>query len=339
MTLAKLKGGQLRDKSMRNEHFDENHKIDEKYLNIDFSAHKETLEARKIDVWVALNDQATEADNKSIKLGDLGGVAPVGPGNPEGIVLDTPVQIKKHGTADTPIYGERGDKLVGILKYDAGEYTMLFGSLINGSVVEGTTAVTNGETIDLSYARKMNLSSVPDDVIINGGSGFVQGATDVKAYMNLLQLSMDIYGSDELNDDGLPFLPKNILQMIAEVEPSVFAKLLTSDGATKVGVKPDANYNGTTVQAVLSELAAKAAQAATSAKEEVLVASADMDEYNLVKGSAQEGTVILTVNGAVQTPGVNFQYIKEANGAITGFTFEVGDVTNGDVLFIQYKSV
>lgn len=340
MTLAQFKGGQLRPKLMRNEHFDENHKIDEKYLNIDYASHKEALEERKIDVWVQVNDlQMVDLDK--VVLGDLGGVQPVGPGSEEGIVTDKVVEIKRTNKVDEPLNDAQGRKVFGQLEFATGAYTLKMKAYdASGNLVDTSIAETAAPEIDFRYVRKMNLASVPDDVIINGGSGFVQGATDVTAYLNLRQLSLDVYGdADQLTGTGEASLAKDILTQIAEVAPAVFTELATSGGAGKVGVTADPNYTGLTVQAVLTELAARVAADAVSTKEEVLVASGGETEWDFVKGKAQEGTVLLFVNGAQQTPTIHFNYKKDVDNKITGVTFASGDIALSDVLFVQYKAI
>jgi hypothetical protein len=81
----------------------------------------------------------------------------------------------------------------------------------------------------------------------------------------------------------------------------------------------------------------------TEDEEEVFEAAGGETGYNLVNGVAKPKTVLLTINGQVQAPGINFVYLTNAQGNITGFDFapDTLKVTEGipDVVFVKYKKV
>ncbi|MBD8498878.1 hypothetical protein [Paenibacillus arenosi] len=361
--IARFRGEQLNQKIMRNHHFDEAHKISETYLNINFHNHREVLEDTKVDVFVQANNKTVAGVAQLDVSADVGSRAVSTGINVEGVVLTEKVQIRAAGT-DTPIGDVDADVVYGRLEEAAGVYTLKFYSLVSG-VEQPYTFPAGVGNIDYRFVVRTNLSVFPVDSIIKGGAGFVEGATDAKAYMNLIQLMKDVYGaSGTLDNDGNANLPLAIQDQInKEVQDRLAsdqaakADLAAAAGAGLVGVVTDPNYAGLTVQAVLTELALRQKSAGdtstgladritkleTEDEEEVYEAVGGETQYLLAKGRAKDKTVRLAINGQLQTPTVNFDYIKNASGEITGFNFapETLNVTNGvpDVLFVQYKKV
>jgi hypothetical protein len=76
-------------------------------------------------------------------------------------------------------------------------------------------------------------------------------------------------------------------------------------------------------------------------EEEVYEAVGGETEYVFLNGLAKPKTVLLSINGQVQTPTINFEYLVDGNGAIRGVNFapETLKVTDGipDVLYVKYK--
>lgn len=110
---------------------------------------------------------------------------------------------------------------------------------------------------------RTNLSVIPSDAIIQGGSGFVEGATDAKAYMNLIQLMKDVYGpTGTLDNDGNSNLIVSIQDQISQevqdrqdADQAIRDQLASATGAQLIGVATDSNYSGVTLQLALSNLA------------------------------------------------------------------------------------
>jgi hypothetical protein len=256
--IARIRGGQLQDQLLRDNHFDAENKINENKINIDWLSHTEILDARKIDVQVQKNNVAV-AGLSSIELTDIEGIAVASTTSTEGIVVGVSSKIRKNGTEDTPVFDAQGDTVYGKVREDDGTYYLDFYSTNGGTEY----AYTFGETasnIDLVYYRRTNLASLPVDVLRNLGAGFVEGATDAKAYFNILQLAKDL--GVTTNDTGEKSLTKTILEQIADeiqartdADQDIRDDLSATTGAGLVGVVTDANYVGLTVQAVLSELA------------------------------------------------------------------------------------
>lgn len=372
--LAQFKGGQLRSLQMRDRHFDVDNKIEENKINILWHDHREILEDTKIDVFSQVNDKIVVGLGELDITADLGGKAVSTGSTVEGVVPNVKVDIRLAGSEDFPKIDEDGDRVYGRIEHVASpdegvtpeRFVLKFYSEQGGAetpYVFGEEA----ENIDFRYTLRTNMSIIPVDAIINGGAGFVEGATDANAYMNLNQLMKDIYGGlGTLDNDGNANLETNIVKQIADeinaraqADQDIIDNLASTvegEGADLVGVVVDAegNYVGTTVQEVLTELAAKAkadhdefndrlTKLETEEEEEVYEAVGGETGYMLVNGKAKPKTVMLFLNGQLHAPGINFDYILDDEGAIIGFDFAPDEleVVNGvpDVLFIKYKKI
>lgn len=407
--IARFRGEQLHDKIMRNNHFDEANKIDERYLNINFRNHREILEDTKIDVFVQKNNANVPAGSNSIEVtADLLTTNIATDTDTEGVVLGVVVQLRKSGTQDFPFIDEDGDKVYGKIRHDAGKFYLDFFSEQGGTETPYTFADDN--VVDYKYIVRTNLSVIPVDAIVSGGGGFVADAVDAEAYMNLNQIMKDLYGAGgTLDNDGNANLATSVVDQIAqEVQARVdgdtairndLVSTAANKGASIVGVVADPNYSGMTVQAVLSDLAQRlkdieigssqevqdthsrdaaspnnlfvsktftsleerlveientvdtrtkeledrVAELETDDEEEVYEAVGGETQYMLQNGVAKPKTVFVSINGAVQAPGINFEYLTDGNGNITGLDFapDTLKVTNGnpDVLLVKYKKV
>ncbi|MFF2889466.1 hypothetical protein [Paenibacillus sp. NPDC057967] len=357
--IARLRGEQFSNKIMRNQHFDEANKISESYIDIDYAAHRDILEDTKIDVFIQVNDQEVAGADHLVVTTDVG-VRPVSTAtNVEGVVLTEKVQIRLAGT-DSPIGDEDSDVVYGRLEESAGAYTLKFYSLVDG-VEQPYTFDAGADNIDYRFVVRTNLSVIPVDAIIKSGAGFVEGATDAKAYMNLIQLMKDLYGgSGSLDNDGNANLMTPIVQQIAnevqdrtDADTAIRNDLVStsaSKGAGLVGVITDPNYTGITVQAVLINLASRLADAEgtidrvdAESTREIYEALGGETEYMLKKGVARKDTMYVHINGQLQSPEIHYENIEDGSGNYTGINFapDTLQVNEGtpDVLDISYKSV
>lgn len=266
--LAQFRGRQLNDKIIRNRHFDEHAKIDEKYIDLRWSEHREILENTKIDVWVQANGHIVSGTS-SIDVTDAVSGRPVSTGlDVEGVVIDEKVELRKAGTDDFPKIDPLGEKVYGRLRKGSGsddDRFFLDFFVKQGDVENAHTFSAQAEDIDFRFIVRTNLSAIPVDALVSGGSGFVEGATDAKAYMNLLQLMKDLYGTGGvLNGDGHAILPMSITDQItdeaqrrAAADQEIVDHLADSTGAGMVGVVLDPQYSGMNVQEVLINLASR----------------------------------------------------------------------------------
>lgn len=407
--IARLRGEQLHDKIMRNNHFDEANKIDERYLNIDFHSHREILEDTKIDVFVQKNGINVSAGSNTIEVtADLLTTNIATDTSTEGLVLGAVVQLRKNGTQDFPFIDADGDRVYGKIRQDGSQFYLDFFSEQDGT--ETPYTFVDDEVIDYKYIVRTNLSVIPVDAIVSGGGGFVADAVDAKAYMNLLQIMKDLYGaSGTLDNDGNANLETSIVDQITqEAQARIdgdnailndLASTAASKGASLVGVVADPNYSGVTVQDVLSDLAQRLkaveigsyqevqdthsrdaaspnnlfvsktftsleerlveientvdtrskglddriTKLETDDEEEVYEAVGGETQYMFQNGVAKPKTVLVSINGAIQAPGINFEYLTDDSGNITGLNFapDTLKVTNGipDVLLVKYKKV
>lgn len=406
--IAGFRGEQLRGGIMRDYHFDTLNKINENKVDIQWANHREILEATKIDVRVQANNKTVAGLSQLDVTADVGARAVSTGATVEGVVLGEKVLIRSTGT-DSPIGDADSDVVYGKLTEDGGDYTLSFFSIVSGAE-QAYTFPVGASNIDYQFVVRTNLSVIPVDAIIKGGAGFVEGATDAKAYMNLIQLMKDLYGgSGTLDNDGNANLGKSIVEQIADeataredADQEIRDDLAATTGAGLVGVIADPNYTGLTVQAVLADLAVRLTETEnltdglstrdadtengyftagdfgtaegrvdnleetvdakfkgiddkdaaqderltkleTEDEEEVYEATGGETDYDLMNGAAKPKTALLSINGAIQAPGINFEYKTNGQGHITGFTFapDTLKVVNGvpDVLFIKYKKV
>lgn len=264
--IAAFRGEQLRKGIMRDHHFDSEHKISEDKIDIKWREHREILEDTKIDVRVQVNDK-TVAGLDAIDITDDIGARPISTGlDDEGVVLTEKVLIREAGT-DSPLPDPDADPVYGRIEESDGTFMLKFYSVESGAEQPYTFA-NDSPNIDFQYVIRTNLSVIPVDAIIKGGAGFVEGATDAKAHMNLIQLMKDLYGaSGVLTNTGNAQLSKSIADQIKdevqdridgdqEIRDDLVSKAI-GKGASLVGVIADPNYQGVTVQDVLSDLASR----------------------------------------------------------------------------------
>jgi hypothetical protein len=357
--IARFRGEQFNDKVMRDQHFDEANKISEKYIAIDYSAHRDILEDTKIDVFVQVNNKTVAGLNQLVVSEDVGAREVSTSGTTEGMVLSEKVSLRLAGT-DSPIGDADSDVVYGRLEENSGAYTLKFFSIVNGEEKPYTFAA-GASNIDYRFVVRTNLSVIPVDAVIKGGAGFVEGATDVKAYMNLIQIMKDLYGgSGTLDNDGNANLATSIVQQLTnEVTARTnadtairndLAATSAGKGASAVGVITDPHYTGITVQAVLLNLASRLSEAEQELghveaedTREIYEAVGGETSYTLTKGTARQNTLFVYINGQLQAPEIHYENIMDSNGNYTGINFapDTLKVHEGipDVVDVSYKKV
>ncbi len=357
--IARFRGEQFNNKIMRDQHFDEANKISERYIAIDYAAHRDILEDTKIDVFVQVNDKAVAGLSQLVVSADVGAREVSTSSTTEGVVLSEKVWIRVTGT-DSPIGDADSDVVYGRLEENTGVYTLKFYSIVNGAETSYTFAA-GAKNIDYRFVIRTNLSVIPVDAVIKGGAGFVEGATDAKAYMNLIQIMKDLYGgSGTLDNDGNANLVTPMAQQVTnEVTARTnadaairndLAAASAGKGASLVGVITDPHYTGLTVQAVLLNLAGRLSGAEqglgrveAEATREIYEAVGGETSYTLTKGAARQDTLFVYINGQLQAPAIHYENITDSNGDYTGINFapDTLKVLEGipDILDISYKKV
>lgn len=253
--MVQFKTPQLSPKLMRDSHFDLNNKINEDKIDILWHNHREILQDTKVDVFVQVNDKDVSEMSGIDITSELSGYSESTAEDMEGIRLDKKVIIRKDGTEDTPIADADGDVVYGKIEKVDTTYTLNFYSMVDG--VEAAFTMPAETAIDFRFVLRTNLGVLPVDAIINGGAGFVEGATDAKAYLNLQQLMKDIYGGiGSLDNDGEANLAISVIDQIADLINDL-ASTDAGKGAQLVGVVTNQDYAGATVQDVLNDLAAR----------------------------------------------------------------------------------
>ena len=370
--IAGFRGEQLRSRILRDSHFDENNKINENKVNILFHNHREILEDTKVDVFVQSNDAVVAGLSTLDITSTIGGKAVATDESVEGVVLGSKVELRQAGSEDFPFIDADGDRVYGKLRYDDvtdpgnPKYFLDFFSLQpDGSGGEIETAYTfapDAVNTDFRYVLRTNLSVIPVDALVQGGAGFVEGATDANAYMNLNQLMRDVYGaSGSLDNDGNANLASSVTDQLAkEVQDRTdadqalldnLASTAEAEGASLVGVVTDPNHGGLTVQAAITDLALRL----VAAEEKVSKINNQEERYAFVVDSApvegtmqvdlpdskvaQPNSLFISVNGAVQAPTINYTEILDGDNNVTGITFDPDVVYNDDEVFMWWKNV
>ncbi|MEC0276792.1 hypothetical protein [Peribacillus frigoritolerans] len=363
--ISRFRGEQLRSQILRDRHFDENSKINENKVDIKFHNHREILEDTKVDVFVQVNNQVVQGLS-SLDVTVAMASRPVATVAGEGIVTGVRLELRKQGTEDFPFIDNDGDRVYGKIRFDstASKYFLDFFSEVGG-VESVYTFASDAAAVDYRYVLRTNLSVIPVDALIQGGSGFVANATDAEAYMNLKQIMKDLYVNGTLDNDGNANLAKPLVAQISDeatarsnADTAILedlASVLAGEGASLVGVVSDVNHSGMTVQAAITDLASRVK--AAEDKVEVLQNESERFVVEAVGGETQillpggkkalPKTLFLSLNGSIQAPGINYAELVDGDGNVTGVSFapetlKGADAVTGneaDVVFIWYKEV
>jgi hypothetical protein len=168
-----FRGEQIRNKVLRDNHFDTNNKINENKVDIKWHNHREILQDTKVDVFIQKNGVALSAGSTNIEVTEniINPVVAVD-NNTEGTVVGQQVLLRKAGTVDFPFIDHDGDKVYGKLRFEnnapvavTGEnigtgdasttvFNLDFTNVVDGTLVvykDGVPAVLNTDyTADLA---------------------------------------------------------------------------------------------------------------------------------------------------------------------------------------------
>lgn len=219
MTIARLRGEQLREGILRENHFAVDASLPESILNINWANHTEILQDKKVIYKVQLNDLAvgglSEIDVTNLVTGN-----PVSStGIAEGIIIDEPknkVTLRDGATQDTPLKDANANTVYGRMTYDDVNNKFIVKFFVFDTTLatpaEVSYTMPTGQTIDLIFYRRGNMLNIPEDYLITDGGNFVEGQTDAIADFNIKQLAKDL--GITLNNDGNMSLSRSIIDEI-----------------------------------------------------------------------------------------------------------------------------
>jgi len=289
MPLMKLRGEQLKDGVILNRHIGE--KIVENNLDINWAAHyNEALKTRKLIDFVQVSGVTVAAGASEVNLTAVGIIPASDPKtgsndiNVEGVIIDAPKNKAAVRNAETgePLYGPNGEEVYGRVIFDESANAFKLQLFYFDSQAEVAFAPAADVQIDFQYARRFNLADV--DELFAANEKFVEGAADITAHLNIVQLAKDLYGPGySLDRDGNANLSKSLVEQLAEeitrataaeealgdridaeanarqqAITNLYADLASNEagkGASLIGIADvEGKFQATTVEAALLEL-------------------------------------------------------------------------------------
>lgn len=242
MALLKIRGEQIQNGAIVNAHLGE--AIQESNLAINWNAHTEILQDRKVVDWVQLNALAAGGQSSLDVTAQIGASTPraTSSGSEEGVIVDTPknrVMIRDNETGD-PLLDAQDREIYGRLTYDAvgGAFTLSF--YVNNGGVDESVTLPAGAVIDVQYRRRFNLLSVSEEFAAN--EKWVDGAADVTAHLNIQQLARDLYGATySLDRDGEPNRDRGVGEEVTAARGAypTLSDRLAALGSDAAGVATD----------------------------------------------------------------------------------------------------
>lgn len=287
MPLMKLRGEQLKEGIIRNSHLAE--RILEANLDINWAGHyRQALQARKLVDFVQVNGVTVPAGTGEVDLTALGKIPASDPRatsndlQTEGVIIDAPKNKAPLRNASTgePVLGPNNEEVYGRVVFEDGAFKLKL--VYFDGTQEVAFAPSADLTIDFQYARRFNLADV--DELFAANEKFVEGAADITAQLNIVQLAKDIYGAGyQLDRTGSAKLAKSLVEQIAEEKARAqaaeqalddridaetlarqqaitsliadLASTATGKGASMIGIEDAAGkFAATTVEGALLEL-------------------------------------------------------------------------------------
>jgi hypothetical protein len=272
MAISRIRGDQIRDKSILNQHVADDAAIAETKLAIDWTGHYQSaLQTKKIVDFV----QANKIDVAGVSEFDLSPLIPntvpnvqSDPLSGEGVIIDAPknaAPIRDSVTGD-PILDANHNEVIARVTFDAtgNKFVLKFLSVDPNTSAETAFVMPAGQKVDMQYAKRFNLQSVSENFAAN--EKFVEGTADASAHLNINQIALDLYGASfSLDRDGNANLSKSLVQQMSdEVDARIAAdqtirddlsSTLAGKGSSLVGVQDAAgNFTATNLEDVLTEI-------------------------------------------------------------------------------------
>lgn len=289
MALNTINGKQLREKVVTNSHIADNAAIAESKLNVNWSSHYQAaLQTKKVVDYVQFSNLAVTVGNGSVEIAkgaDLGQISnTVAATNTDyGVATNYSVILRDRATGDPVVVNNK--EVWGKIEFAAGDpeatptptvdrYIISFYTGEFGGTETAVNVPTGIANIDLQYACRFDLSSIPENFAAN--EKFVDGMVDVTEINNLKQLAKDLYGSNwALDNDGVANLSTSIKDEIARIDGAAtttgsiayvvktnaldkLASVASGEGATLIGLVDAGNkFEATNVEGALAELAGR----------------------------------------------------------------------------------
>lgn len=276
MAISRIRGEQIKQQVLRNEHIANDAAIQESKLSINWASHyQNALVTKKVVDFVQVNGTVvgglSEADISAVIPNTVPNVLS-DPLTGEGVIVDAPKNraIIRDKVSGDPVLDANGHEVFGRITFNevGNKFELKFyvfdPAANDGAGAEIPHTMEVGQAIDWQYAKRFNLDSV--DEMFAANEKFVEGAADATAHLNIDQLAKDLYGASfSLDRDGNGNLTTSLIdQMANEIEARTAAVQAVRDdlastaagkGASQVGVEDVAgNYTATTVEGVLAEI-------------------------------------------------------------------------------------
>jgi hypothetical protein len=276
MAISRIRGEQIKQQVIKDQHIASDAAIQESKLAIDWAAHyQQALVTKKVVDYVQVNG----TDVGGFGQIDISAVIPntvphvnSDPLSGEGVIVDAPKNkaIIRDAVTGDPVLDENQREVYGRVEFDdAGNNFVLkfftFDPTANGGAgAEVPFTMPAGQKIDWQYAKRFNLDTV--DEMFAANEKFVEGAADATAHLNIDQLAKDLYGASfSLDRDGNPNLTVSVVDQIAnevaarqagdQAIRDDLASNLAGKGANLIGVEDAAGkFIASTVEGVLAEL-------------------------------------------------------------------------------------
>lgn len=332
--LLKLKGKQIEDSSILNNHIGE--PILESNLALDVATQSiqdalDTLEGKKLLTYIGINGTITSGATGSkvvtteILAASLSGT-PGGDSTTAGIVttgLNNKVQIRDTATGQPIEQTPGGSDVYGRLTESTGVYTLTY--FYDNAGTETAYSFSADTGIDILFPESAPLDSIPFNAIVNGVS-FVDGLPAVHNHT-----------VSEITDITVTAAEINDLATLGRLDDTANG----ASGADIIGVTPDnfSNLSATDVQAALEELDGLVGSGVSSVMGSdnltTQVDDADPALFTVTQGNFVANTLKVFVNGSKQVKGLQYNETTPGSGV---FTFIAGAIPTGtDVVDTSYN--
>ncbi len=332
MAISQIRGEQVKLGTLREYHFDPVTQIPESILDIDYHAHTETLQDKKILYKVQVNDVTADAVSSIDVSSSISGTAVTSAGSTEGILTDSPnnkVFIRDGATKDSPLSDTNGNQVYGRLTYANSAFTLSFFTEVDGT--ETAFTMPADQTIDFVYLKRGNLLNVPENFLVTDGGNFVEGATDIVAEFDLNQLAKDL--GVTLNKDGNKSVTRSAFEEILYqtkglVNQSVRANSIIDEVVAARNGQASLSAELEAIRTSISTEATDRANADTAIRNDL--SSTDSSKGASLIGINDAGSkfTATTVEGALQELATT---LNSTGSGATATTDEVETARNSDI--------